>query len=396
MTEKDSVQGLIDFVTLVKPFHTKIIEVLIEHEHQEKINTTINDSCLLDEDIEYVQSQEQLILMQFGSNDDQRTHGDPVDFLLISPNVNYSFVGNSSQTQAVNITNKAFVVAGDQRQYFHNGDVIEAVVYHDQHVGSLIHIDSYLGNVLTVSGDTSSLLVGNIYYAFGGTVDGEVPFTITNKTSNTITVLESPNDDVIGKYFGLQRVQIDLNVSSNLFTIQDVVFNTGTLNSWPGYPNITSYQLGLVPHTIVTVQETIDPQPPYNTVAFTSVDGNDYSGYIIPIALPIVQMITEGTSIIGIVVLGDRTAQFKSGFQFDIVGGNCENLYTTMSSYESGGQTFVLVAERYETPLIISLGAAKIHQYGLNQYSSMRPHVPHTNVECYIRETLLIELDPPL
>ena len=42
-TGLDPVQGLVDFVNDIKPYHTKIVEVIVEYQHTESIDVTILD-----------------------------------------------------------------------------------------------------------------------------------------------------------------------------------------------------------------------------------------------------------------------------------------------------------------------------------------------------------------
>jgi diacylglycerol kinase family enzyme len=43
ITLLDPVQGLVDFVNDIKPYHTKIVEVLVEYVQTDKVNVTVND-----------------------------------------------------------------------------------------------------------------------------------------------------------------------------------------------------------------------------------------------------------------------------------------------------------------------------------------------------------------
>lgn len=398
---EDSVQGLIDFVKLVKPFHTKIIEVLIEHEHSENVNTTISDSCVLEESLSHELNDHTLAV--YGENDDQRTHGDPQEFILVSPDVNNSFVGSSNTTRAINIVKKQFIIAGDQRQFLNVGDIFKVDVFKDELAVAPLTINSYTANSIKVDGDASPITIGQKYWVFFGDFEGEQQLTVTGKSApigipslTEIFVSETVTDVVVGKYFGLKRDAISVNTLSNYFTISDVEFNVGTLNSWPGYPNIANYVLGNVPHTIITTIENIQPQPPFSSLTFTPVDGNSYSGILIPSAISVLQVIDNGTYTIALKVAGNKTKMFGTGFQFNIVGGDYEGLYTTMHSYVSGGDTYVYYAERRPVPTGNSLGVIQIKKYGLNDYSPMRKHVPQTNVECFMTETLEFYFNPPL
>lgn len=53
MTTLDPVQGLVDYVLDVKPYHTKIMEVLVEYIHSDPINVTITDSIRMNIDLAY-------------------------------------------------------------------------------------------------------------------------------------------------------------------------------------------------------------------------------------------------------------------------------------------------------------------------------------------------------
>lgn len=49
ITELDPVQGLVEYVEDVKPYHTKIIEVLVEYVFTETVNVSITESLIIEE-----------------------------------------------------------------------------------------------------------------------------------------------------------------------------------------------------------------------------------------------------------------------------------------------------------------------------------------------------------
>lgn len=402
MTKKleDPVQGLIDFVTTVKPFHTKIVEVNVEHEHSEKVNITITDASQLEESVDYSPLDYNLTI--FGRDNQLRTHADPFDFNLISPDVDHNFIGSSLATQAVQISNNRLLVAGNQLDLLRVGDTFEAFVFKDISPTTILHVDDVTSTSLIINGDTSWITIGSEYYVFSGTTEFEQLFTVTGKTSISLTPLltevfvsETVSTDVIGKYFGLVRDRIHINTASNIFTIGSVDFNKGTLNSWPDVNDFSTYKIGNVPHTVITTVEPIVPQAPYDTLTFSSSDGNEYNGYLRLTPIAVVQMLDNGTFYIGIRVAGDQTALFKSGLQFDIVSGNCLGTYTTMSCLYSAGSTDVYFAERPTLQVSTIVGDLQIHQFGISGYSAISRGLSHNNIECYMMESLVIELDPP-
>ena len=50
----DPVQGLIDYVLEIKPYHTKIMEVLVEYVHSDNVDVTIIEDFQLQIDMEFV------------------------------------------------------------------------------------------------------------------------------------------------------------------------------------------------------------------------------------------------------------------------------------------------------------------------------------------------------
>ena len=52
--QQDPVQGLVDYVLDIKPYHTKIVEVLIEYIHTDPINVTIAEDFKLGIDAEMI------------------------------------------------------------------------------------------------------------------------------------------------------------------------------------------------------------------------------------------------------------------------------------------------------------------------------------------------------
>lgn len=49
--ERDAVQGLVDYVNEIKPYHTKIIDVLVEYIYTDTMNVSFSESVMISEEI---------------------------------------------------------------------------------------------------------------------------------------------------------------------------------------------------------------------------------------------------------------------------------------------------------------------------------------------------------
>lgn len=87
----DPIQGLVDYVLEVKPYHTKIIEVLIEYVHEDFIN------------VDFVENLDMCVNMYVPDIDSQ-----------------YSY-----PIVSVNTTNNSFFISGDKRLHLHVGQTME-------------------------------------------------------------------------------------------------------------------------------------------------------------------------------------------------------------------------------------------------------------------------------
>jgi len=347
-----------------------------------------------------------------------RTHGDPYETLLISPDVNNPFVGSSSDTQAIHLSQKSFIVAGDRRDLFFVGDQIELFVYIDDYSATANHtilvdavipyvVSNPLSNSLIVSGDVSGILNDETYYVYAGWVEGEKPYKVVSKTlisssPDTYRLLIDTStlvsEDSRNKHFGLKRTRIDLSSTTNIFTIDDVKFNVGTRDSWPGFSDPTTYRLGNIPHTIITVSESIVPQPPFSGITFdVDVPGYYFSGHITLPVYDVEDIITDTGVVHGFVIGGDLTAKLNRGKQFEIRDGSCDGIYTVYySTYDNSlDLTHIYTAEHIDTLPSLPYGTVHYRKYGMNQSSPFRNDIPHNNVECIMSETFEIVLDPP-
>ena len=102
----DPVQGLVDYVLDVKPFHTKVVEVLIEYVYGENIITRIGDTLYLQLDLVRPSQPLNVVCDQGYST---QPFGDPQLFPVISPNQAISL----EDYPAIDSASRTMVVPGD-------------------------------------------------------------------------------------------------------------------------------------------------------------------------------------------------------------------------------------------------------------------------------------------
>lgn len=279
--ELDPVQGLVDYVLDIKPYHTKVIEILVEYVQEELVDVTILEDT--DWVIDVVRPADPTLTTACDDGYSELPYGGTGLWPILSPN---QAGHNTTFPLGFNVGLKAFTVPGDRSGDFIPGTQIEIVSFVENYehifdivdfvdVGSPITPYTKSFVILDPPGGTSSPVgspalrfedffsPGNTFETLSTAKDDNRTFTI----SAIITDGDGPNRTIVevnqailstaaGGRLGMVRTPGN---NTGTFTIVSAVFSAGTIDAWPGYPNTSppSYLLGDEPHTVITVQENI-------------------------------------------------------------------------------------------------------------------------------------------
>ena len=323
----DPVQGLVDYINDVKPYHTKIIEVLIEYVYGENVDVTILEDpqfiidlyrpggCanlrsaekLLSRQLARIENlgpeypyfeQEQEIATMLSDRVDElradrtvcgadiacadgystRPYGGPGLWPIISPNVAVPF----ETYPAINSSANTFTIPGDRSGELVPGTRLDITTFVEDYSATYQIFDQVAGPAGTCSYTVEDPLndfatnhsVGDNIEAYGTGLDDGRTFTITSISPNTPvagqTFVEVAQAIISPSPIGRLGLVRTVGNNTGTFTVVQAIFSNGSIDSWAGYPDVSTYTLGDDPHTIVTVTEPLNPPaftPPNQTYA---------------------------------------------------------------------------------------------------------------------------------
>jgi len=183
----DPVQGLIDYTNDVKPYHSKVIEALIEYVATDFVEIVVLDTLAIDFELIYTFDENLFCgIGGFGTP----SFGDPLDIIVSSPDISQTLQEYPA------LSSGFFIVLGDRR------DVFDSVVDLDLFITSrleekLIDVQVSTGSPLsggsfTIKNDkTTNYSIGVAFKVVGSA------FNDGDYTASNVTVLASPLRTVI-------------------------------------------------------------------------------------------------------------------------------------------------------------------------------------------------------
>lgn len=255
----DPVQSLVDYVGDIKPYHSKIVEVLIEFVNEDLVELSVEETP--EWTFDFVKKQDTLMVRTCFPGFDTHVFGGSTTHTIASPNVakqvndqyTYGFVQNGNE----------FVIPGNVQRTF-RPDSNVTITAHINDLNNLYNItDAFLGTPPTaafvVDQSNITLQTGDEFYVIGSvrqklfTVSSV--FTVGNNQTKILTDQSIAGIDV-GKQLGLKRFKDETN--SGDFRIINTFVRGGSIDSWPDIDDPTTFSLGEERHTIITVDHTFD------------------------------------------------------------------------------------------------------------------------------------------
>ena len=339
----DPVQGLVDYVLDVKPFHTKVIEVLIEYVHEDTINVIIADRCELKIDI--VQPVD-LFDGYAVDGFDMTSFSDPVVIPIVTPNPTNINAGGFEY--GFNILENSFAVNGNKSGDFKVGTTIQINTFVEdfsniQPIFEVITTNpggfpAPAGtNSFKIIGDFTSTYIPGFQFKTFGSEFPDSTYTVSSIGSTfdgTYTLIPVDQSVVDGSGQGSIGLIITSGNNTGTFTVSNIEFSEGSIDSWPDINDPSSYITGNNPHTIITVIEPLnDP-----LLAFDPLSNQTYSALVILSSVPFIEV-----SMISFKLSGNYVLRFVKGKRIKVFGGTLEKEYMVVSSSFANGITEVFV-----------------------------------------------------
>lgn len=263
--DKNPVKTLIDYVNDIKPYHTKIVDVLVEYVSNDDVKTVISEREKFN--LSLRANPIDLTTSSCGIGYGAVQFGDPSNVLILSPNHSIS----NFDYPAINPSKRQLIVSGNRTKDIIIGSHMDMVSYVDN-IEHIYPISAVSSNSVSVSdiNNTFNLYhqVGNSIYAIDSGFDYiELKITsIAHNGSTTVVGVSQtiPTENYEGGYLGIVRTY---DSNTKRVTITNVEYSNGFIDSWPGYPDENTYIFGDSPHTIITVAEQL-----YNPIITTQYD----------------------------------------------------------------------------------------------------------------------------
>jgi len=262
-TSLDPVDGLLDYINNVKPFHTKIAEVLVEYVYSETFYVSMLEDFNIEVNLLYAHENEFVNKCIGGYS--CIPFASPQGWSVVSPNQGMLF----EDYPAINPSTKELIVLGNlvDDLVVDNTIVMTSYIEDVSGISKIIDIGTnyFIVESAGVYGSTFDTYFSSsdIVYTTGMPLDDGTDFVITNilvdNPSVGLTRVEVDktiqNPVPIG-YLGLKKLPGDNN---GTFTVDGLEYTDGT-NNYYGTPLVTStFTLGDDPHTIITVAESLNP-----------------------------------------------------------------------------------------------------------------------------------------
>lgn len=268
----DPVQGLVDFVNDIKPYHTKILEVLVEYVHEEQIRSFVIDNHHL-----HIHTDIPIGELAGISCDGYDTH--PYDssgkILLISPNPYDS--STPEYIPVINVVDNSIVVLGNKINDFFPGTKIWMTSHIEDY--NEYEINEINSNVLIIVGELNYIIPnGQKINIFNNDYNDDGEYTIISSFYDSIddkthlTISQPIVDSVTSGYITFENIYLQIN--SGFYTVESFNYDSGSIDSWPGYPNIDypNFIIGNTDHTIVKLVESLDTPPTLISNQFYAVE----------------------------------------------------------------------------------------------------------------------------
>jgi len=381
----DPVQGLIDYIEDIKPYHTKVIESLVEYVGIELIDVTMLEKFLFDIDMVYGSS----ITPDDCLDDGFGTLGfdSPDVFPIVSPDPGQTI------TSFPSFTSNSFVLVGDQRAFFSPSNNIifritsytkDGIVMATPGAGS----PAYSGSEFYVLGDRTALFSEGTIFFVTDSDDNDGAYIVKGPTGSPsgATVVTFGSPEQVATRIPVENQIIRSNIAGGFVKLIDDN-NTGSFASTnvtytEGTSIISSYTTVYITGMSFTPPaENPDANQKYvSVVGIGNLNYNRVLGYSNALRYfnatapeSLLQKPDEGTVYAPIVNLSQGSPTYF------VVEGNYENSNVfvgdeiTVTGSTDNNTTYIITDIQYIFEPLISdyatrIGVASIHDPNINGY----------------------------
>lgn len=315
----DPVQGLVDYVLDVKPFHTKIVEVLVEYVYEEALATTVGDLLELDIGIQYPATPVGE-LECLGAYDTLPWDSDGT-YPVVAPNASIPF----EQYPAINPGTNSMIFPGDVTRELKTGNTVYIFSAVEDFtnvtpIADILTSASPSLNAFTVAGNYTPFYTAGLQFVVYGTFGNDGTYTVDVAGSTfdgfdtTIPVVEPILDPLVVGSIGLIETA---GPHTGYYTISNTEFSNGSIDSWAAAPDPFAIIKGDTAHTIVTFVEPVASIPALGL-------NQTYSAFLVNSELPIV----------GVLPYSNVGPTPNEGFSVEAVTGVDATLLTFTVDYD--------------------------------------------------------------
>jgi len=245
----DPVQGLIDYINDIKPYHSKIIESLVEYVGQENVDVSVLESWLLNIDLDYSYDIGALSCVVGGYG--ALPFDDPMEYPVLSPDPAKTILGYPS------LTNNSFIVLGDQRDIFDTNAnlTFNITSFTEDRIINVTASVSDTGGEFYLLGDRAANFPSGTIFTVSGSVNNDGGYQVTSSPGATFdgTTTRIPvdgqnvsSDDISGFI-----KTIDTNNNGN-FAVIGSIFTEGTIALTP-YTTVFISGITLIPPSVASL-----------------------------------------------------------------------------------------------------------------------------------------------
>lgn len=329
VTEPNPIQGLLNYIADVKPYHTKVVQILAEYVHEDLLNVTITEDFVMQVNLVYPSIAEQnavinnqdpdlnLEFQQLGTFGGLTPFGGPQAWPVLSPD--FTSLGTFDPSAlGYDHTNNFIVLPGDRTQQYTDGKSIIVNIY-----------DSNNNNLL----DSRIYTITTSVYSLPNT-----PTEIQHTVLNIATTPTNPNGLEDAANFSPPSVnQMYVTVELTPFVIDSVVY---------GYGGASEVFYTDVPPNTTDVGDLPVPTP---ADTFAGIPTETFYDEFTP-----------PTAVNSFVVAGDVKATFIPGSIIELVGSS--RVFTVLYARYDATPDVTTIRTIETIPTSITSGELKIRE----------------------------------
>jgi hypothetical protein len=401
LLQQDPVQGLVDYFLDVKPFHTKLLEIIVEYLQKDAVRATILEEVRKRLDIQLPSCPRFSIVNAFANK------------IIVSGDASFLTIEQTSvikdgvyESQLGQIVSAVYSAVSRTTVVTVNAPSVALT----QFIGGTFVVHCQAPDMCPGGFGVSSFGSSPFYPAFypGGPT---LPYNVINK------IIVTPGKQT-ARFTPGTKVRLYFNViddtsgsvvatppSFSVYTVASSSFFPGFIPARTISGNPATLDFGVDPYTTITFVEPFSPIPPV-AAGQTLIVFAELLPFVIQQILPYSAispvpgvMSEEAThdnapdesAALNIgsncfVINGNYVDAFRQGVSFDVLGGENDGTYSTLYSDFVGGQTRIRPVEDIRS--LTAPGQITFHTFGYSESDDYCPTIDGNTVKVKIKERL--------